>query len=565
MTMQRPRPRFLAHVVIVAMLLSCIGFSLTRAEAASITTSTSLSLGYDHACAVVQSGDIYCWGRNNYGQLGTNGGDSSTPVVVQGGHSWKDVTAGSGFTCAITMSNDAYCWGRGDFGQLGNGGSSSGAVPVIVSNGLSWSVLSAGKEDACGITTDGIAYCWGANVLGEVGDGSNAQRLVPTAVSGGGTWISISAGNWSACGVKTGGNGYCWGNNEHGQIGDNTVTPSDIPVSIANGLNWTSVDAGSTYACGVADSVGYCWGLNIDGNLGDGSLIERHTPSAIAGGLSISSVSAGYMVTCAVTTTHATYCWGANALGAVGDGTNDSRSAPVLVTPTTLANRVDAGGGGACALSTTSLVYCWGWNAYGTVGNGTTTNTNTVVGVIGLAVAVGDVNVSASVDPMFTFSLGNRASACNGESGFLSGAGSATAIALGQTAPALTVSGGQALTVSTNAGHGFIVYVRGMYPSQNLRSAYHNWTDGGGTYAAPGALGANERFAYTYHDSTASTSVANPGNNLFVALDATNRAVMGSTTSRTGLGCVSFSAQSDLTTPAGLYSATVTYTAVPSF
>lgn len=173
--------------------------------------------------------------------------------------------------------------------------------------------------------------------------------------------------------------------------------------------------------------------------------------------------------------------------------------------------------------------------------------------------------VSAVVDPSFSFSVANRATACNGESGFVGSAGAPTAIALGHLGVSAIASGGQAVTVSSNAGHGFTVYLRGTQASQNLRSAGHNWTDGGGTYATPAGLGANERFAYTYKDSTTSSSVTNPGNNLFVALDSTNRAFMGSSTSQAGSACLSFAAQTDGATPAGSYSATIIYTAVPSF
>ena len=128
------------------------------------------------------------------------------------------------------------------------------------------------------------------------------------------------------------------------------------------------------------------------------------------------------------------------------------------------------------------------------------------------------------------------------------------------------VSGGQALSVAGNAGNGFVVYVAGTQASQNLRSAGHNWTDVTGTYASPAALGAGERFGYTYKDSTSSSSVTNPASANFVALtNATTNAVMGSATSETGSGCVSYDAQTSATTPAGSYTATMIYTAIPTF
>ncbi len=174
-------------------------------------------------------------------------------------------------------------------------------------------------------------------------------------------------------------------------------------------------------------------------------------------------------------------------------------------------------------------------------------------------------DVSVTIDPSFTFTIGNRSSSCNGESNFATAAGSATAVALGHLAAGTNVSGGQALTVASNAGYGFTVYIRGPYSSGNLRSGSHNWTDVAGSYASPAVLGSGERFGYTYADSTSSSSVTNPSSGYFAALDSTNRAVMGSATYNGGTGCVSFDAQASATTPAAAYTATVVYTAVPTF
>lgn len=174
--------------------------------------------------------------------------------------------------------------------------------------------------------------------------------------------------------------------------------------------------------------------------------------------------------------------------------------------------------------------------------------------------------VSVTVDPSFTFTVANRSSACNGESNFVTGAGSANAVALGRLAVSSNASGGQNLTVSGNSGGGYSVYVRGTQAANNLRSAGHNWTDVAGTYAAPAALGAGERFGYTWQDAEAAGTVANPGSAEFAALDGTNRAIMDAdNTASSGTGCISFDAQTGSATPAGSYTATVIYTAVPVF
>lgn len=184
--------------------------------------------------------------------------------------------------------------------------------------------------------------------------------------------------------------------------------------------------------------------------------------------------------------------------------------------------------------------------------------------------------VSVTVDPSFSFSVANKASACNGESNYVDNSGGgATSLPLGHLSSSQNASTGQTLTVSGNAGSGFAVYVRGTNAANNMRSAGsgYQWQDVAGTYASPAALGAGERFGFTYKDNTSGTSVTNPSSATFVKLtNATTNAVMGLATALSGTttGCVSFDAQtganaSSINTPAGSYAATIVYTAVPTF
>lgn len=199
----------------------------------------------------------------------------------------------------------------------------------------------------------------------------------------------------------------------------------------------------------------------------------------------------------------------------------------------------------------------------------TYSNSNCITGAtdvttIAFAVVNG-VTVSAIVDPTLTFGISNRNTACNGEPNFVGTAGAPSAVTLGRLAPLSAVSGGQSISVISNAAYGFTVSIKGKQPANNLRNLTHSWDDGGGPYGAPDVLGSGERFAYTYKDSTAGSSIANPASATFVTLTDTANPVMASTTSSSGAGCVSFTAQASSTTPAGTYTATVIYTAVPNF
>ena len=87
-------------------------------------TITKLSAGSSHACAATSTNEVYCWGSNALGQVGD--GTNTTryyPVQVQGplvGKTITDLYANVNNTCAVA-SGKAYCWGSNDYGQIGDG------------------------------------------------------------------------------------------------------------------------------------------------------------------------------------------------------------------------------------------------------------------------------------------------------------------------------------------------------------------------------------------------------------------------------------------------------------
>ncbi|HEY0015943.1 MAG TPA: hypothetical protein VGC13_06475 [Longimicrobium sp.] len=93
-----------------------------------------LSVGKFHACGVAIDGAAYCWGLNTHGALGAGTAVefSATPVQVAGGLRWKQVSAGEYTSCGVTDDDGVYCWGRNESGQLGNGSRTASPVPVRV-------------------------------------------------------------------------------------------------------------------------------------------------------------------------------------------------------------------------------------------------------------------------------------------------------------------------------------------------------------------------------------------------------------------------------------------------
>lgn len=103
---------------------------------------------------------------------------------MTGGLTFDAISTLGEFTCGVATDGFAYCWGRNDFGQIGNGSADAFlAMPVQVGDGtLMFQSVSVGSHHACGISTEGDAYCWGRNSEGALGDATRDDSSVPVRV-----------------------------------------------------------------------------------------------------------------------------------------------------------------------------------------------------------------------------------------------------------------------------------------------------------------------------------------------------------------------------------------------
>lgn len=365
------------------------GVSDSAAITGIVLNLRSVTAGAFHSCGLNTDGAAYCWGYNQYGQLGEGSTTSRLlPVAVSGGLTFSALSASSFHTCGLTTSGAAYCWGDNYAGQLGDGSTTSSSVPVAVTGGLTFSAVTGGRFHTCGLTTSGAAYCWGLNSDGQLGSGSiGSYSSVPVAVTGGLAFSAVSTGIGGdyACGLTTTGAAYCWGSNSFGQLGNGSTTSSPAPVAVSGGLTFSTLNAGRFHACGVTTGgAAYCWGLNGDGQLGDGTTTNRPAPVPVSGALALVAVAGGQYHTCGLTTGGAAYCWGWNEFGGLGDGTISTRFTPVAVTGgLTFADVPPGGYGHTCGLATTGTAYCWGYNYFAQLGDGSTTSSNVPVKVAG--------------------------------------------------------------------------------------------------------------------------------------------------------------------------------------
>lgn len=540
-----------AIALTLATLLSVLAsasFS-TLATAAAAVPVISMETGVGNGCAIAVNGDAYCWGTNLQGQLGDETQtDSLRPIKVGGGLTWKSIVSGEISSCGITTTDDAYCWGSSYYFNLGQGSNSNSFTPVAVTGGLKWSSLTLTAHTTCGIRTNGTAACWGLGTSGQAGNAGYFNQMAPYTLAG--TWKSISAGKDHSCGVKADDLVYCWGEGDNGRLGTGNTTDTNSPTLVSGGGTWASVSAGYFSTCAVRiDGSGYCWG--IGGSIGDGTSSERLTPTPVSGGYSWSSISVGNNFACGVLKNGDGKCWGSDFNEKLGDGTGPTAQVvPASIAGSYSWRTVSASDDFGCGVLVDGTTQCWGNNgSRGKLGDGTTTTRATPVLV--LLYLLNNVSVSGTVNPMLSFTVSGRATACNGET--VTGSSIATAIDLGRITGTAKASAGQSLSVSTNAALGSKILIRASGPLTNQAGGTIPWKTAGFTaFPSAGTAAAG----YTVDWTTPNT---------WSALDSTNGEVFSDAVVGTTFHCVAYQAQAAANTAAGSYGTTVFYTVVPQF
>jgi alpha-tubulin suppressor-like RCC1 family protein len=354
------------------------------AAAAALLSFRQISPGVYVTCGTTTDDRAYCWGQNFFGELGIGGpvdnpdGNFSTrPMAVTGGLRFRVVSAGSHHACGLTTGDLAYCWGVNNFGQLGDGTRTHRSQPRAVAGGRRFRQLRVGVNHTCAVTFADVAFCWGDNTYGQLGDGTTNGPLRPVRVAGGLQLRRVFAGGFHTCGSTSVGKTYCWGRNNHGQLGDATTIQRLKPVAVKTSLLFSQLSTGNLHSCAVSSGKAYCWGRNRWGQLGDGTMTPRLQPKLVSGSLAFAGVSGGNDYTCGTTTGRKAYCWGFNDEGRLGDGSeNTVRSTPVPVAGGLLFTGVNTSvlGWTTCGVTSASRGYCWGDNNSGQVGDGTYAN-----------------------------------------------------------------------------------------------------------------------------------------------------------------------------------------------
>lgn len=186
--------------------------------------ASQLNVGSATVCVEI-SGKISCWGSNADGQFTLGFPDFFPKKMFAPPNLGPDIaslTIGGSVSCVIRKDRSLWCWGRNDRGQLGDGTTYDRFTLVPILSDVVEITPSADASCAIRDDTDTRYYRCGAGcgltqfVAASGGEGTRALYV-------------CEGGSQSMCARRADGRVYCWGNNTHGELGLGYVDAAPHP------------------------------------------------------------------------------------------------------------------------------------------------------------------------------------------------------------------------------------------------------------------------------------------------------------------------------------------------
>ncbi len=367
-------------------------------DAGTLVTYGKIAAGEGHVCVIGDGGSVWCWGRNDAGQVGDGTADRPTPVRVDGLTGVAQIAAGDAFSCARLSDGTVRCWGSKSNGRLGIDGSGAEPLPIELPEVTdAFAIATGGGFGLACVRGEPPMFGWGQSSEGQLIEMSGAV-FPPVEVPVGIPCLRLIAREKTSCMIDTTDRLICWGDNHDGELGDllmrdtcGTSNCSRSPVD----LGFESVRAatlGVQFGCASHGEGVSCWGDNEFGQLGIGTSGDNQEKTIWEGATRFVSVAAGDDHACGVTDGGAVLCWGSDALDQLGPAaapTETCAGAPCATTAVSTgvvgALHVVATDTSTCVL-TAMDVRCWGGNGDGELGRGAvSTSSPDVESVIAVA------------------------------------------------------------------------------------------------------------------------------------------------------------------------------------
>jgi hypothetical protein len=181
-----------------------------------------ISCGHDHSLVLTNCGEVYAWGYNSLGQIGSGcNRDQLIPIKVKGFNNERVVMISCGWShsMALTECGHVYSWGQNDCGQLGIGNTVNSNEPkfvaVIDENKCNVSIekISCGSLHSLLLSRDGYFYVFGYNKCGHLGNYKEENELSPQRIKTETKFVDISShwNNFISIALSQNGIYFIWG------------------------------------------------------------------------------------------------------------------------------------------------------------------------------------------------------------------------------------------------------------------------------------------------------------------------------------------------------------------
>ena len=234
-----------------------------KVTASNMGKIVAIAAGDHHTLAVNENGQVWAWGKNGYGQLGSNVGtgiplSTVNPTLVPTVANIVAVAAGGEHSVALKIDGTVWAWGRNTYGQLGNGETTDiNYTPVRVPSLTAISEIVAGENHTLALKQDRTTvYAWGSNSYGQLGDGGREKKLTPIQIEGLRNVKAIATGANHTAAIKEDGSVWTWGRHTSG-----TQTVRTTPIEVKGLSNAIAVGGGGN------DIDSYILAINGDGTV----------------------------------------------------------------------------------------------------------------------------------------------------------------------------------------------------------------------------------------------------------------------------------------------------------
>ena len=220
---------------------------------------TDIQAGAFHACGIVSGvvNAVYCWGWNPAGEVAAGAGTNvlvARAVPLPPSVNAAAPVPGTLASCVLGTDGAGYCWGGNEYGELGLGSTANGVTnsPTKMAGSITFTGLAKARANntfsgSCGWSVSGAVYCWGINSAGQLGASALSTQCTsgsstigcsgtPVLVDGTTGFVAVAAGGEHVCGISKAHTLLCWGLNRNGQLGNGTLVNASVPTPVAGNI-----------------------------------------------------------------------------------------------------------------------------------------------------------------------------------------------------------------------------------------------------------------------------------------------------------------------------------------